>query len=522
MPKWPRRIVQTGTIIFLVAVSALNYGGILYQQFGKNAYHTISLMGTPFERALYSVFSAGAAAFPRLIEYSSTITGGFGSFSILGLTFMDPVVAAETFVREPSAWSAILGGIALTLLIAVLMGRVFCGWLCPVNTVLEGIDLLRSRVLPRMGFTPPNWAAPRWLKWVLFLGGVSLSLVADVAFWVQVLPHVQIGRDVFSLIFFGALTAVAPLLAIIVFAELLISRRVWCRSLCPTGAVLGLAGFFAPLRIRKAASPCRSGCTACAGVCPMTLNPAEPISQAECLNCGLCLPVCPEELLRLTPARIIPAARPRRVTQSRTRNYSEPIATIKRMTFILVAGALAAALINTPVEAHHMRAQPHYGYAENYPQIPTKETRTHISGFDVIVVSYFFEGLRRERSDTPDDVQFFIGLMDAKTHQSYTGPLSIELLKGGRRIAAFEHKRPLEEAAYRIRQKVSGPGQYVLRLAAGDIRGEIAVEVEGKSAPIAPWAVSIGAVLLAALIIFNRRRRVRFRRPKENHVASDT
>ena len=58
MRGWPRRFVQIGALAFLFAVPALNYGGVLYQQYGKNAFHTVSLMGTAFERALYHLFSA--------------------------------------------------------------------------------------------------------------------------------------------------------------------------------------------------------------------------------------------------------------------------------------------------------------------------------------------------------------------------------------------------------------------------------------------------------------------------------
>ena len=510
MPRWPRRVVQIGAIGFLFGVTALNYGGVLYQQYGKNAFHTVSLMGTPFERALYRIFSAAAVWLPDLPSRSNDVIGGFGSFSFFGIGFLDPVIAVETFVRSPGAWPILLGASVLVLLIAVLMGRVFCGWLCPINTLLEGFDLLRVRLLPRLGLNLLDWAAPRWLKWALFLGGILVSVLMDIALWAQLLLHVQIGRDLFSLVFFGTVTAGAFVLVAIVLAELFLSRRIWCRSLCPTGAVLGFIGALAPLRLRKAPLACRSGCAACAGACPMALNPAAPIAQTECHNCGLCLSVCPEDLLSLAPAR------------TKRGRYEEAVPALRRFTFLIVGGLMAVftALAVSSAAAHHMRSQPHYGYVDNYPQIPTKETLAHIGDYDVVVVSYFFEGLRRERSDTPDDVQFYIGLMNAKTLQSYAGPLSIELWNGGKRIANFEHARPLEEAAYRIRQKVSGPGRYVLRLAAGNVRGEVAVDVEGKSASVAPWAVSIGAVLLAALIILNRRRRVRFRRPEEKHVAS--
>jgi hypothetical protein len=176
-------------------------------------------------------------------------------------------------------------------------------------------------------------------------------------------------------------------------------------------------------------------------------------------------------------------------------------------------------LLAVPVAAHHMRGQPHYGYAENYPQVPTKETLAHIGKFDVTVVSYFFDGLRRHLSDTPHDVQFYISLSDRQTHQSYTGPLSIEVWREGQRIAAFDHAHPFEEAVYRIRQAVPGPGGYELHLAGMGIRGSVSVNVEGDSPPVTPYILT-GAVVLIALLIFLNRRRIRLRRAGRVRVVS--
>ncbi len=493
MPGWPRRVVQIGALAFLLAVPALNYGGVLYQQYGKNAYHTISLMGTGFERALYHLFSAAVGFLPDPAASSIAIAGGFGSFSLFGITFLDPVVALETLLRVPGAWASLLAGSALTLLIAALMGRVFCGWICPVNTILEGFDALRKRALPRLGFRPPDVAAPRWLKWALLFIGLAAALLADLALWAHLLPHVQIGRDVFSLMVFGGATLGAWIFAAIILAELLFSRRVWCRSLCPTGALLGGLGSFALVRVHKSVGACLADCAACARVCPMALNPAGAFSQAECVNCAVCVSSCPADLLHLLPACPQHAG------------LSEVSPVLKRTAvFILVLAGML--LTYSLVSAHHMRGQPHYGYTENYPQTPTKETRAHIGRFDVTVVSYFFEGLRRERSDTPDDVQFYISLANSKTHQSYTGPLAIELWREDRRIAAFDHAQPFEEAVYRFRQAVPGPGRYELRLAAGKVRGRVHVEVEGKPVSKTPYVIGGLAVLLAALFVLNRRR----------------
>ena len=61
----------------------------------------------------------------------------------------------------------------------------------------------------------------------------------------------NLGRDVFSLMFFGATTFGSTFLLVIIFVELFFSRRVWCRSICPTGALLGWLGSLSLVRLRK-------------------------------------------------------------------------------------------------------------------------------------------------------------------------------------------------------------------------------------------------------------------------------
>lgn len=500
-----RRGIQLGALGLLLAVPALNYGGILYQQYGKNGYHKISLTGTVFEQWLYHLFSITVGRLPDPAVRSMDWVGNFGSLSVFGFPILDPVVAAETVLRTPGAWPALLAGAALPVLLAVALGRIFCGWVCPVNTLLEGFDLLRQRALPKIGVRPPDLEVPRWAKWALLLIGLAAAVAFNIALWANLLPHVQIGRDVFSLMVFGVTNGGVLIFSGVILAELLLSRRAWCRSLCPTGALLGFFGSLAPFRVRKAESPCIEGCTACARACPMGVNPAKLFSLAECYNCGVCTTACPDDLLTLGIAPA-PGRLPARLLSRLKKGVSLGL-------------GLALLLIPLTAFGHHMRGKPHYGYAENYPQIPTRETRVRVGRYDITVVSYFFEGLRRQTSDTPDDVQFYVSLTDSRTGQSYTGPLTIEVRRGKTRLAVFRHDRPFEEAVYRVRQSVPGTGLYDLRLIAEGFQGSVAVDVQGDSVSWMPYAAS-GGVALFILLLFLHRRRSRAARRRKTHAAS--
>lgn len=498
MRRWPRKAVQLAALAAVVAVPMVNYAGVLYQQYGVNAHHMVSMMGTSAERLAYRLFMVLAPRLPDPAGGSTFAVGGFGQFGLGRLDILDPVVVLETLARSPHAWKRLLLAGAVALGLAAVLGRVFCGWLCPVNTILEGVDALRLRALPRLSIRLRDVSFPRWLKWVLLLGGTAAAASADVAVWSQLLPHVQLGRELASLVIFGVIGAAPVFIVFIILMELFVTRRAWCRCLCPTGALLGWVGKLCLLRVRKAEAGCLPGCSACARVCPMALNPAEPIVQAECLNCGACVASCPEQTLLLLPSLGI-----------RRRSLRTAPASAR------AAGAAVALLAllawSVPSAGHHMRGQPHYGYTENYPQVPTQETRAVVGDFTVTVVSYFFQGLRRERSDTPDDVQFFINLQNSQTHQSYTEPLRIEIWRDGSRLNHFEHLCPLEEAVYRVRQAIPGPGSYELRLSTGSMEGSIHVYVAGDPRSWTPYAVAALAAMVLVLFFLNRRRFPRWR-----------
>jgi polyferredoxin len=82
-------------------------------------------------------------------------------------------------------------------------------------------------------------------------------------------------------------------LGVLVLASVFV-QNVWCRYLCPYGALLGIASFFSPLRIRRVPSACID-CAKCAKACPSALpvDKLLSIKSAECTGCLECVAVCP-------------------------------------------------------------------------------------------------------------------------------------------------------------------------------------------------------------------------------------
>jgi len=72
--------------------------------------------------------------------------------------------------------------------------------------------------------------------------------------------------------------------------------NLWCRFLCPYGALLGLTSWFSPMKIRRDPDPCID-CAKCAKACPSNLpvDKLIKIQSVECTGCMECVVVCPAD-----------------------------------------------------------------------------------------------------------------------------------------------------------------------------------------------------------------------------------
>lgn len=184
------------------------------------------------------------------------------------------------------------------LAIAFLLRKAFCSWLCPVGTLSE-ILWRAGRQLLRRNFSFHRWIdiPLRSLKYLLLgffvwaVGNMSAEAVQEF----MRSPYGLIA-DVRMLNFFRFLGETAAIvLGVLVIASVLV-QNFWCRYLCPYGALLGIASFFSPLRIRRSESACID-CAKCAKVCPAALpvDKLITIKSAECTACLECVAACPAE-----------------------------------------------------------------------------------------------------------------------------------------------------------------------------------------------------------------------------------
>lgn len=237
------------------------------------------------------------------------------------LIFLTTFLTNHTIVRDLFLLSMITVGLTLFL------GRVFCGWICPLGT-LNSVVGFRTRNMWR------DWHRVKYYILTFLL--VSSILRLQIAGFVDPISllirslAIGINPSFNSIVhsFFDALYSIkAPLLADLtepvysllkktilsfkqpvfrqeMFIALilvgililnLVERRFWCNNLCPLGALLGVFSKFALLK-RFVSSAC-SECTLCNRACHGRAIPDKKglWRQTECLFCLNCQKLCPED-----------------------------------------------------------------------------------------------------------------------------------------------------------------------------------------------------------------------------------
>ena len=221
------------------------------------------------------------------------VKGNLSSSLTLGvLPLTDPFALAQVLAtRHWPELTGLLGALIVVAFYALVGGRVFCAWVCPVNVATDAASWLRRRLNITTG------RAPRDMRFWLIPAVLVASMVSGVAVWEWVNPVSLTQR---ALIFGGA-SAFGAVAAVFLF-DLLVAPRGWCGHLCPVGATYALIGSKSLLRVSAQRSSACNDCADCFAVCPepqiipaalKAKNGADPvILSSACTNCGRCIDVC--------------------------------------------------------------------------------------------------------------------------------------------------------------------------------------------------------------------------------------
>ncbi|MEC4183874.1 4Fe-4S binding protein [Adlercreutzia sp. R21] len=229
--------------------------------------------------------------------------GSLSSSDVAGVTLLDPLATLEAMAASRSLLtaSALVGALLVVLVYGLVRGRAFCAWVCPVNLIGEGVDAVRRRV----GIAVPERTVDRRAKIAVAAAVVAASTLVGFPVFEAVSPIGAVNKG----LAFGGFAGAGTLVAIVI-AELLVSRRVWCRALCPLGGVFQVLGRVGQVNVAIDHDACIH-CDKCAEACladPAILTPVlageDAIVRAgDCMACGACVDACPAAALRFRLGR---------------------------------------------------------------------------------------------------------------------------------------------------------------------------------------------------------------------------
>jgi len=180
--------------------------------------------------------------------------------------------------------------------IAFLMRKSFCSWLCPVGTISEGLAMLGRKMFGKT-FLLPRWLdyslmTIKYLLLGLFLFAFVMMGVSGIASFMGS-PYNQLA-DVKMLLFFTEIGIVGIIVLVVLVIGSVFVEGLWCRYLCPYGAMLGLVSWASPMKIRRDVHTCID-CDRCTKACPSRLPVATKLQiiSPECTGCLKCENVCP-------------------------------------------------------------------------------------------------------------------------------------------------------------------------------------------------------------------------------------
>ncbi|MDR2884346.1 MAG: 4Fe-4S binding protein [Deferribacteraceae bacterium] len=224
------------------------------------------------------------------------IRGTFISMDIGSLAIADPAMILQTvFADVPFAYT-VVASVALPVLIALILGRVWCSWACPYTTIIELLEKIPAigRRLKQSKAKISGGVAPRnaIIRYLIFVTLLAITGVLGVPILQLLSPPSVLSSQALLAVKGFAITAELLLIVILLIVELF-SYRFACRYLCPTGTCLSLLNNRKTLHVSYAGS-CLN-CKKCIQACDMGLNPMTEGSDRLCHNCGKCIAVCPDK-----------------------------------------------------------------------------------------------------------------------------------------------------------------------------------------------------------------------------------
>lgn len=239
---------------------------------------------------------------------------------------IDPLIMIFTSISERTALPGIIFAAAM-LALTLVFGRFFCGWLCPLGSTADLVGCFRRKGkkgreeidAANAKLRKPKFllliaitvlaAAGLQLAWVfdplaIFARFISLNLIPAATFAAYVVYRPLKSVLGINAYYFSHSLAIFAFFAAICGLAIAVPR-LWCRSLCPLGAIYALTAKAALLN--RTVKECKD-CKKCKSVCRMgAIRDDSGYAKGECILCMDCVYDCPANITRFEWSGAAPA-----------------------------------------------------------------------------------------------------------------------------------------------------------------------------------------------------------------------
>ena len=175
----------------------------------------------------------------------------------------------------------------IVFLSALILGPLFCGWICPFGTFQEWTSRIGRKLFKKRYNTLIPYKFDKYLRFLRY--GVLIWVLIMTAWSGKIIfadydPYYALFQFWTGEVALTAFIALFAVLGLSLFIE-----RPFCKYACPYGAVLGLFNFIRIIPLRRNVSTCIS-CSACDKSCPMNIpvSKKKKIIDHQCISCFEC------------------------------------------------------------------------------------------------------------------------------------------------------------------------------------------------------------------------------------------